>query len=497
MTLRATRKRLSFAALSVGIASFVVPAHAQDATGYANLASRGVLQRNGAGQQVLQVEAVGATWGINTSNPEFSGKNITSVGNAGASDHATWVGSMIFGNNTGIARRAAQIRVMNSDHFLTGSGLNTGTTSAPFQLNVDVINNSWVAAYDVAGSHDYNVEAVRRLDWMIARDDVVVVNALDNSPANAYPKLLAPAYNGITVGLSSGNHSLGPIDIDTSGGSRIKPDLVATAGNTSQAAALVSGSAALLRSEADARGMNLTDMATKAVLMAGADRPSDWTRGGPGRSDDARRSLDYKLGAGVLQVDDAFDIMARGEKNYGNIRPSGWDHGVAKIGTRKPRAYTIRLSQGADFDAFLTWERDIATAGNTGSILNLSPDLANLDLRFDRKKGDAWKTVAESKTRFDNVESLTLRDLRRGTYRLTVLSDEVQEYGLAWRSRGGGASSLSGLDNPLDPAPIDSTPIPFSSAPSFGGSATASAVPEPAALLVLPAAAFLARRRRK
>ena len=90
MTSRRNFKTLILAALSAGAA--VLPAGvvmAQDATGYANLVSRGVLQRNGAGQQILQVEALGATWGVNTGSGDFTGKAITAVGNAGVSDHAT------------------------------------------------------------------------------------------------------------------------------------------------------------------------------------------------------------------------------------------------------------------------------------------------------------------------------------------------------------------------------------------------------------------------
>src|SRR6185437_1917370 len=104
------------------------------------------------------------------------------------------------------------------DAFLTDL-LRTGNTKrAPGALGAQVVNNSWIAAYP---SDAQNIDALRRLDDLINRDDVLVFNAVSNTATDPFPKLLASSYNGITIGTLTGSH--GPITFD--GQARIKPDL--------------------------------------------------------------------------------------------------------------------------------------------------------------------------------------------------------------------------------------------------------------------------------
>ena len=128
---------------------------------------------------------------------------------------------MMYGSEGGLAPDTQKICVLDSDSFLGRSGLRVGQRQPPKALGVSVLNNSWIASYT---QDTYNIEAVRRLDWMVQRDDVLAINSVDNGAGSAFPKLLASSYNGMAVGIMEGSSS-GPITFD-SRGARVKPDLV-------------------------------------------------------------------------------------------------------------------------------------------------------------------------------------------------------------------------------------------------------------------------------
>jgi hypothetical protein len=475
--------KLAFAAAGlVALGLFSLPARADtyDDVGYTEIRSR--LINKGANLKIMQVEAAGGPFLVDKTASEFSGKVINGTTPDKASAHATWIGAMIYGNTSGLAGGIKNIALRDSDTFLTTGGLNTTanpTGAAPRQLNVDLINNSWIARY---GSDAANIQAVRRLDWMIDRDKVIVVNAVDNSNGD-FPRLLAPSYNGITVGVASGVSSHGPIYFD-SAGSRVKPDLVVTAGNTSQAAGLVSGSAAILLSEGRARGMHVNQLAVKSLLMTGADRPAGWERGAPGPYDDKRVPLDYAMGAGILDVGDSFNVMLAGEKNPGKVPPIGWD--IARTSATKAKTYELKVNQNhSDLSAVLTWNREVSM-----NAVGINTSLADLDLGLTKRQGTRWKKWTASQSDFDNVETITLADVPRGIYRLSVSGNRVEDYGLSWEvSVGAGITTgPTSLGSPIG--------LPSDSALPTGTGALA--VPEPTALgLLAPALLLVSRRRRK
>src|SRR5207237_264820 len=84
-----------------------------------------------------------------------------------------------------------------------------------------------------------------------------------STASDAHTQLLATSYNGVTVGTRTG--SFGPVTFDAAG-AQIKPDLIVDTGTTSDATALASGAATLIRSEARARGLPAGELATKAIL---------------------------------------------------------------------------------------------------------------------------------------------------------------------------------------------------------------------------------------
>ena len=170
-------------------------------------------------------------------NIEFLGKQFWPPSILGVSGHATMVGQLFYGHD-GIAPDTSAINVYDSTAFLLNRkvGLGLGQMKPPAPFHVSVLNNSWIASFS---SDAQNIEAIRRLDFMINRDDVLEVSSVDNGGGSAYPKLLATAYNGIAVGILDGS-SDGPVTFDGRG-PRAKPDIVVPVGTTSEAAGTVSG----------------------------------------------------------------------------------------------------------------------------------------------------------------------------------------------------------------------------------------------------------------
>jgi hypothetical protein len=270
----------------------------------------------------------------------------------------------------------------------------------------------------------------------------------------------------------------------------VKPDLVVPVSTTSAAGGALSGAAALIRSEAKARGMNVSELTTKAILMAGAQRPDDWQRGAAGTYDDETVPLDYRYGAGSLRVDNAFDILLGGRHSAGGVS-TGWDSGMAR---KKNHVYQFSIADddegGDDFDTFtavLTWNRDIKRS-QRGTY---SSSLADLEMSLMVKNGTRWNRVSRSDSNYDNVETVTLNDLAPGSYRLLVRGDRPEPYSLAWFTsrddnghHGGGENSGPGGGD-------------VQMATMMSGQVSPTAVPEPTILsLLLPAVAMLARRRR-
>ena len=484
------RFQILLAAIAVVVttvaASPTLGADYRDTIGLQSLRNGGYLIANGEDVEVAQVEAGPGVFAPDRRDAEFRNKDfeyydVSSTANA----HATRMGSLIYGNLSGIAPEVEEVHVF-SDATFVGTRqvrglLNPWQGKKPDKIDADVVNNSWAGTFN---SYTLDVAALRRMDYAIWRDDVVVVSSTYNeSWRPSFPSLMASSYNGITVGTSWGRG--GPAAFD-GGAGRAKPDLTAPMANTSEAAAVVSGAAALLLSEADARNMKPEALGIKALLMAGAHRPSDWYRGENGGGGGGTRSpLSYKYGAGELRVHRAFHIMAAGEQKEGGKAGGrrGWS--LDKLsGSGKDDYYDLKYSSVTpEFTAVLTWHRRFSKRGS--SYDNLTPVLADLELELFRKDGKKWSLFASSDSAVDNVEMLAIDNLPAGQYRLTVGGARNEEYALAWDADytvaprfipPGGGATIQGL------LPIDGI----------------VAAPEPSALVwSLPVLAILARRRRR
>lgn len=400
---------------------------------------------DGASVTVSQIEAgVGEAddYMPDTQVSQFAGKTFNPLsGSSAVSSHATAVGRFLYGLDDSFAPGIATIDNYEAGNFLGSDFLKTGTTSAPAVESRDVQNHSWIGGFDLQAD---SLDATRRFDFAIERDDFVAAVGLNNGSGKDQPDLLAHAYNAIAVGRSDGNHSRGTTRFDGAG--RVKPDLVAPLGTTSYATALVGSSAGLLLDAADR--LALPDAAhselVKAIMLAGATKAefATWDR-------TPTRPLDEVYGAGELNVFRNHQILAAGQHDAdpaAPVSPIGWDFGATAA---DEALYFFDIPDGAmtaELSVALTWNR-IVEDGSPGprNWSNPTSSLANLDLELWSAEAFTLDTMLDqSISTVDNVEHLYVGDgLAAGSYAIRVRSDTVgQEFGLAWFSGPISASPL-------------------------------------------------------
>jgi autotransporter-associated beta strand protein len=460
----------AIAAVACGCWAVAEPAGAQsDPMGYNALQSQlGASMPTGAGIVVEQVEAPPSGTNIHTYMPDtsggtaspFYGKTLTDATGGGVtSTHATTVGHLFYGVNSGsFAPGITQVDVFEADTWLAGGGLNVGQVGSPPTIpdinnppNTPprIINNSWVGTYGTAApGNQSDLDALRRVDYLaipflVSAQGVLVVNAVGNDVRQQEYSLLSGAYNGINVGLTNGQCTYGPtLWGDVPG--RCMTDIVVPQSATSWAAPLVSSAAALLLQAAG--GSQYPAAASypatvKAILMAGADKNavSRWVR-------TATQPLDLHYGAGQLNIQRAYNILAAGEQAYSNtggtVNATGWNYASISGGSLQDYFFTVPAGQSYDLSAILTWNRNI-----TGSDLNLALYHAN--------GSSLGALVDQSVSTIDNVEDVFQRVLPNGQYVLQVTRSNSsgsaqQKYTLAWQLQastvipawsGGGAAA--------------------------------------------------------
>jgi hypothetical protein len=256
--------------------------------------------------------------------------------------------------------------------------------------------------------------------------------------------LFAHSYNAIAVGRTDDNHSRGLTTFASYGPGRIRPDIVAPAGTTSQATPMVSSVATMLYQSAtdtvnfpnaDADAAKSETM--KAILMAGAtkDEFPGWENADP------EQPLDLIYGAGEVNVRNSFYIQQGGQYDAATTAGGpamgdyGWDYGdIASGGSNFYELVVPPFYTGTELSVVLAWNVKI-TDSNSGSTFAPVHSLANLDLRLFDSNGTPLATeLAASTSTKDNVEHLYLQNLTEGNYTLEVRSASGdRDYGLAWR----------------------------------------------------------------
>lgn len=481
---RAKFQPIAAAFLAMGSLSGVADAaDYRDDIGYTALAAElGAAKPTGSGVVAGQTEApiqsgTNYIYMPELGNAEFVGKTLTDVSATNPagqnSGHATAVAKQFYGSITSIATAINAISVYNANTWLGSDYLRTPVSGAgqqPLSNAVRVWNHSWVGS---AGA-TYDPGVLRRLDWTIIRDEIVVAVGLQNGGSN--PALLNSAYNAIGVGRSDAGHASGTPAVDTVyTAGRAKPDLVAPEYSTSLATPIVSSVAALLVETGHANPALSTDPVSqsstnraggvirnaeraevvKAALMAGAQRTTANVYGAnitDYRVDAANQlanGLDRRFGAGQVNVANSYHIIAAGEKNSledsaaggGLAGLQGFDYDPHFGGTNSSNTtgtYNLPVQAvNAEFRFALVW--DLFVNGGSANYFNSTSVLYNFDVYlYDVSNTASPVLVASSASTTENTENLYLTLTAGHAYQVQVKRAAAQaavdwHYAAAWQ----------------------------------------------------------------
>lgn len=366
---------------------------------------------------------------------------IPESGKSKLSGHATGVATHIAGpQSAGQGIRA--VHAWTVSDWLGEGYLNTRTTKDPRDDHqARVFNHSWISAKSPTAPL-----VLRRIDYAIDKHDILVVVGVNNEVGDI-PHLLASAYNVISVGSPSGNHSDGLTKIEGEG--RCKPELIAPGNLTSWSTGMVTGiCAALLEyadrlAEADEKNKDANKSEViKALLLAGAQRSANWAppEGEP---------LDRKFGAGMVDIDRALVMLEGGhaEPDKPTKQRYGWSFATIDPGKARSYTFTVDQEQG-EMGIALVWHRRVLggkanlthrDTGETKEIWNVGQYTPDLNLGLIKTNADGSETmIALSVSKIDNLELIHLPKLDKGNYTLRIVrqQDETKQawdYALAWR----------------------------------------------------------------
>jgi hypothetical protein len=369
----------------------------------------------------------------NVGDARFRGVRLIPGSGRGAFNaHTDATAGIAYGPN-GWAPGIERVTFFTARHWMTDGCLKAGTPLPPSAGDIRLFNHSWIASGNSA-------EMLRRVDYLIDRDDVIMVVGVNNNAESAVPDLLASSYNAIAVGSGTLNSSGGFTKVEVEG--RCKPELIAPMGLTSFATPGVTALAARLLETADrmkAKG-ETSDAGKpeviKAVLLAGAEKTGGWKQL-PGKT------LDEHAGAGMVRIDRSYDILAAGPSAPGMVGGRyGWAFRELSPGGGDDFTFETPRPLGPA-SLVLVWNRRIE-GGQVNDLLtgrakwNNQVRLADFDLRLFHTDDAGKETeLAASTSAIDNVEHVYRTGLPRGRYRIEVgRKDELAEgydYALAWR----------------------------------------------------------------
>ena len=369
-----------------------------------------------------------------TSLALFNGKTLTNKSASSGtafSDHATHVATNFYGSGTSLISGNCPVDVYYVSDWLNAKSLNFGSNSYPVVETRAVQNHSWVA--ESPGTTNTSATQIdKRLDYAIDRDGFVSVVGSDNNTSTVLPQLLCQSYHTISVGRDDGGHSAGFTNHDGIG--RIKPDIVAPSANPEYASSwttpMVASAAALLIAKLPTLTPSDNPRVVKALLLATGTKTPAW-------ANTSTRPLDLKYGAGILNINHAYNALRAGRTTASNttlLKSRGW--GTETVSGTSTKTYFFTIAPGAPstpFSAALAWHRVVTKTG--GGTWNAT--LADLNLRLHHATGfTVGPLVAESLSSVDNVELVYQPALAPGTYALAVenSSTTATPYAIAWHS---------------------------------------------------------------
>ncbi len=245
----------------------------------------------------------------------------------------------------------------------------TGVAAAPgsFAAGVQVVNNSYVGDFGSAGA---NLDAQRRLDFMVARQGVAFVAAAATgiTSTNGVPDVDPAVWSGFNALAVSGAQSFDP----SSSPGKPHADLGVPTTEASYATGQVSGYAAALIGQATAAGpSNATaDYVVRGLLMAGADK-TNYTR-------QTANNLSLTQGAGLPDYDRSLAILQGGQQTLATVgsggavtavpgtTQQGWSTGAVAIGGQSATLFSS-ANAITGLTASLNWDVTQATT-NDGQI---------------------------------------------------------------------------------------------------------------------------------
>ncbi len=441
-----------------GLAGCMIAVVAIACSASADSGLQDLIDRLGAGNQptgadvvVGQVEAASnSNYLPDAADPGIADPDrewIEQSGPTGILGHATQVGKRFYGDLS-VAPGIETIYNWSVNDWLNDGSLHVGDAGILPDItpgSIKVANHSWVGSF---GGNPSNNDALRRADFVVTRDDIIVCAGASLPVVDGFPAMLGPMFNGIMVGLTSGEHTLGDVPDGLDGAGRMTPDMVADGNATSWSTPLVAGAAALLvetaRSHPTRRGINSNaerSEVIKAALMAGAHREPDWTNN-PADSGINRgitaRPLDEVFGAGRLDVNISHLILTAGEQTGAISVPSetiiehnGWD--LVTLRSSRDAFYRFSIADTADTVTVLaTWHRIVDASMDEWLLPDFNLQLWQVDAldnlvplvgNFGLDVFESGSVVSESE--IDNVEMLHVRGLEPGDYVIQLSRDDL------------------------------------------------------------------------
>lgn len=391
---------------------------------------------------------------------------------ADISEHSTAICSILFGKDSDVHGQStldyqgltydANAQVFEFWYFLKNQVFNNVEPQA------DVISVSIGSVFD-----DW---WTRGIEAMAEQYGTVVVAGIGNG-SDAYDLPLYPAAgsNIIAVGVvqakTAGGFSPAQPENSTCGpteDNRCKPDivapgnyLVATANEPNQyrqsgnyssfATPVVAGTAALLIQKAKADD-SLEDVLTdnswncviKAILMNTAAKLPYWHKGKLSKDDDHEAPLDFMHGAGVLDAFGAYNTLAAGRYQPGEVPVEGWDLGTLQQEQANENRYRFVIDEPNDKRITITvaWNRHYQKQYPFNPVPEENADIQLELWAYDKdgQREDILLDYSDSKT--DNVEHIYFTaNANYSDYEIIVSfadetgsqSKQAEKYGIAWR----------------------------------------------------------------
>ena len=387
---------------------------------------------DGAGLQVMLAEAPDGNGNFlpDSADAQFTGKTITNLsGASGNSPHALAVARNLFGNTSSMTPGITSIDAYDANDYL-GNTLAFNTGNDPVATTAyDVGNHSYIGNGLTTADAENILE---RFDFVINRDNTVMVVGANNGSASATPQFLGPSYNSISVGRSDGLHSQTLTSVY--GAPRFAVEIVVPSAGATSFSTPVVGSAAALLKDAGSGTNFVQNEVIRATLFAGATKEefASWDK-------TATRPLDEVFGYGELNILNSYNIFAGGEFEgstsdpVSNIDLLGWDYGDFDGTNDLFYDFTIDPGEYGEISSILSWNMEI-TDNDAGAGFDASRSLADLNLDLFNSSGSFLGSLVDSSNGTDyNNEHIYLQNLVSGDYTFRVSGDIATDFGLAWR----------------------------------------------------------------